>query len=187
MLIPALIEQYSLVEAVWWCGDPSPSLKGWSLSSLRREMSRWGSTTGGPSICPQSGTELHPPRWRRWYPQSGVDQRQRGWNRLPAVLTPISSGVLSCWSHQHNRVYWLVTKVGWRMGCHPTAVSDQADDQHEEELPGCVQLFHTLPKLLSVQWTSCLRLESSQIPHASRGAEWTANAGLLLIPQMRIP
>uniref|UniRef100_A0A4W6C8R9 Transposase Tc1-like domain-containing protein n=1 Tax=Lates calcarifer TaxID=8187 RepID=A0A4W6C8R9_LATCA len=36
------------------------------------------------------------------------------------------------------------------MGCHPTAVCDQAGDQHEEEVPGCcgcVCFFHKLLRL----------------------------------------
>ena len=46
----------------------------------------------------------------------------------------------------------LVTNIGWRMGCHPTAACDQAGDQHEEKVPGscaCVWFFHMLLRPLA--------------------------------------
>src|SRR4029434_6963765 len=44
------------------------------------------------------------------------------------------------------------------MGCHPTAVCDQAGDQHEEEVPsccGCVWIFHVTEVPDSVKIIKC--------------------------------
>ena len=85
----------------------------------------------------------------------------------------------SCQSDQHNHVAWLVTNAGWRMGCHPTAVCDQAGDQYEEEVPGCcgcVWFFHTLLRLPFVKWINCsianmswfFKLQLSNPPNTKR-------------------
>ena len=148
------------------------SLTGKTRQSQCREISRWDSATSGNPISPQSGTELYPPRWQRSPPQSGVYQRlppefgsgedvmacQQSWPQPHWTLVGSVWACCSCQSDQHNHVGWLVTNAGWRMGCHPTAVCDQAGDQHEEEVPGCcgcVWFFHTLLRLLFVKWINC--------------------------------
>ena len=65
------------------------------------------------------------------------------------------------------------------MGFHPTVVCDQADDQHEGEVPGCcgcVWFFYTLLRLLFVKLMNCLiantscffKLQSSNPPYTKR-------------------
>ena len=125
---------------------------------------------------------------------------------------------LSCflnWPEWPTQPRWL-KYAGWRMGCHPTAVCDQAGDQHEEEVPGCcgcVCFFHTLLRLLFVKWINCLidnmscffKLQSSNPPNTKwvngrisclalaekiwqifSCAQPTYSA-LLLIPQVHVP
>ena len=60
----------------------------------------------------------------------------RGWNCLPAVLTstPLTLQLGCAFRVRVTNTTILadLTNAGWRIGCHPTAVCDQ----HEEEVPG---------------------------------------------------
>lgn len=59
---------------------------------------------------------------------------------------------------QHNHVGWPATNPGWGTGRHPTAKCDQAGDQHELEVPGCLWIFHPLLRLLILSGKYNLKL-----------------------------
>ena len=80
--------------------------------------------------------------------------------------------------------------AGRRMRYHPTAVCDQAGDQHEEEVPGCcgfVWFFRTILRLLFDNSPNKNLFGTGREDVADLSWVQPRYSVLLLIPQMHVP
>lgn len=139
----ALMIAHQESNIVWWEHFPTLEIEAshhWREAQCR-EILRLDAAISRNPMSPQPETRLCPTRWQCSPPQCRLSQNlgvaMVEWPASSPDLNPInpvgSAWVCrSCQTDQHNYVGWIGTNSVWRMGCHPTTVWDQ----HEEEVPG---------------------------------------------------